>query len=60
MWTVTNEATGEVTSVEMMGAHAHASRISETAGATVRNAEGKFMYTLAPWQINEDKYKGNR
>ena len=23
MWTVTNEATGEVTSVEMMGAHAH-------------------------------------
>ena len=60
MWTVTNEATGEVTSVEMTDAHAQASRISETAGATVRNAEGKFMYTMSPWQINEDKYKGNR
>ena len=60
MWTVMNEATGEVTSVEMTAAHAQASRISETAGATVRNAEGKVMYTLAPWQINEDKYKGNR
>ena len=44
----------------MTDAHAYASRISETAGATVRNAEGKFIYTLAPWQINEDKYKGNR
>ena len=60
MWTVTNEATGEVTDVAMTDAHALASHVSETVAVTVRNDEGKFMYTLAPWQINEDKYKGNR